>query len=222
MKQFTKSRIFTATNILIFVNVLVYILDKYLLCWDDCMFTSSGMLNSIIGFCGGDLYLSLCYYDGCLADGEIWRCVTFLFVHLFILHLAVNIVGFYIVGNHVERKYGPIFVIVVFLTIGILNNLVVNNLPFLKNADSVTGGSSGAVFGFIGIAAAQWILEKSTRCEYTKPERYYMALYGVLFTYFVGEWTIFCHNIGFIMGLTLGFMLIKAQKKKEQVENDNG
>ena len=208
---------FTATNILILVSIVIYVLDKYLLNWDGGMFTDPNIVERMLGFCGGDVYMLLCHYDGCFADGEIWRGVTFLFVHLFILHLAVNMIGFAIVGNHIEKKYGPFFVVVVFLVIGIANIFATNALPFLDTADAVTGGSSGAVFGFIGIAAALWFLDKSTRHEYTKIERVYLTIYGIFFTYFMGDWTIFCHNIGFVMGFALGFILLKTKQRKEKI-----
>lgn len=213
----SKGRFLTATNILILVNIVVYILDKYLLIWEGGMFESPGIVERILGFCGGDVYMSLCYYDGCIVDGEIWRCVSFLFAHLFILHLVVNMIGFYIAGNQVEKRYGPIFVVIVFLVIGILNIFATNALPFLETADSVTGGSSGAVFGFMGIAAAHWILDKSSRHEYSKLKRVFLIIYGIIFTYFMGDWTMFCHNIGFVMGLILGFILVMIQKRRDNM-----
>lgn len=212
MNSKKENRILSATNMLILINTVVYILDKYILNWDGGMFVSPGIVEQILGFCGGDLYMFLCYYDGCLTTGEIWRSVSFLFVHLFVLHLAVNMVAFYIVGNRVEKEYGSAFVIISFFLIGILNLFATNALPFLDTADSVTGGASGAVFGFVGIAAARWFLDKSTRSEYTKKQKVFLIIYGVVFTYFMGDWTMCCHNIGFAIGLALGIVLFKAKK----------
>lgn len=218
MNERKKTRVFTATNILIILNIVVYILDKYMLNWDGGMFVDPSIVERILGLCGGDVYMVLCHYDGFLADGEIWRGVTFLFVHLFILHLAVNMIAFAIVGNHVEKRYGSVFVVVVFLVVGIANILATNSLPFLDTADTVTGGSSGAVFGFMGIAAAHWFLDKSTRLEYTKRQRVFLITYGIVFTYFMGDWTICCHNIGFVMGFVLGVILVNIRKRRKMEE----
>lgn len=213
MIQNGKYRVLTATNSLIVIQTAAYILDKYLLDWSGGLFQDPGIWDRLLGFCGGDVYMALCYYDGCLAEGELWRGISFLFVHLFLLHLVVNMAAFYIVGNRVERKYGPIFTVAAFLVIGVLNLFATNALPFLETAGTATGGASGAVFGFMGIAAAQWLRDRSVRREYSKAQRILLAIYGVLFTYFMGDWTLCCHNIGFAMGFLPELIHLKIRKK---------
>ena len=212
MNNGKKKKALTATNILIVLSVFIYVLDKYIFVFGDQMFETPGPIEKILGFCGGRVFMTLCFFDTSIVDGEIWR--SFLFVHLFILHLVVNMVSLYIVGNVVEKRWGHFFLIAVFWGLGILNILVTNSLPFLNVTDTATGGASGAVFGLMGIVAAYNFFDRKNRFIFTKAQKFFLIVYGVVFTYFMGIWTIACHNLGLLMGFTLGIGLILLEKKR--------
>lgn len=210
-------RLMSATNLIIAICLIVYVLDKYIVTATVGMFENPGIVEYILGFCGGDVYFSLCYFPEFIANGEYWRYITFLFPHLFILHLAVNMIALYIVGNEVEKKTGKIFVVIYFFVIGIVDLLISNGLPFLNTENSVTGGASGSVFGFVGFLAVLYFTDKAYKKTFSRGKKIFFIIYGIVFTYCMGDWTMYCHNIGFALGVLFGFFFIFFRKKNSRV-----
>ena len=86
-------------------------------------------------------------------NGEWWRVVTSLFVHNGFVALAVTLIGLVQVGLVVERLVGPLTFGAVYLTAGILANLVnVSASPI-----AVTSGATHAVLAVYGLAAASFL-----------------------------------------------------------------
>ena len=103
-----------------------------------------------------------------LINGEWWRIVTAMFVHVGILHLATNMRCLWNLGLLAEPLLGSSGVLAVYILTGAAGNLLstfVNWLtPFRDAAGGISfpagAGASGAVFG---IAGALIILLKSRR-----------------------------------------------------------
>jgi rhomboid protease GluP len=103
-----------------------------------------------------------------LINGEWWRIVTAMFVHVGILHLATNMWCLWNLGLLAEPLMGSVGVLAVYLLTGAAGNLLSTDLnwlwPIRDNAGGVFfpagAGASGAVFG---IAGALIVLLKSNR-----------------------------------------------------------
>jgi rhomboid protease GluP len=102
-----------------------------------------------------------------LLNGEWWRIVTAMFVHVGILHLATNMWCLWNLGLLAEPLMGSLGVFGVYILTGAAGNLLstlVNWLWPIRDAGGigfpVGAGASGAVFG---IAGALIILLKSQR-----------------------------------------------------------
>lgn len=206
------------TNIIIFATTLVYILDKYVLLsgWD--YYGTDGVASKILGLCGGDVFAALCYDVESIAEGEWWRVITFLFPHVFLLHFAVNMLALYKTGNVTEEKIGGLWVLVLFFAIGIADQLLTDRILSTDNAAFISGGASGSVFGFIGLLIAFSLKEKGfVKSNFKLGWIIFLALYGVLFTYPMGIWTIVTHNLGVIIGFAAG-MLLKPRKKATEID----
>lgn len=79
--------------------------------------------------------------------GEWWRMVSAQFLHSSFLHVAMNMLGLYMVGRIVERTYGQRLFLMVYLGSG----LIASAFSLIFSAqDMVSVGASGAVFGVIG------------------------------------------------------------------------
>jgi rhomboid protease GluP len=103
-----------------------------------------------------------------LLNGEWWRIVTAMFVHVGILHLATNMWCLWNLGLLAEPLMGSAGVLAVYLLTGAAGNLLSTDLNWLWPIRDGAGGvffpagagASGAVFG---IAGALIILLKSNR-----------------------------------------------------------
>ena len=104
-----------------------------------------------------------------LMDGEWWRIVTAMFVHVGILHLATNMWCLWNLGLLAEPLMGSAGVLAVYILTGAAGNLLSTlSTGFCYHTRDAGGhvcfpagaGASGAVFG---IAGALIVLLKSNR-----------------------------------------------------------
>ncbi|MCA2981215.1 MAG: rhomboid family intramembrane serine protease [Myxococcaceae bacterium] len=79
-------------------------------------------------------------------DGEWWRALTCMFLHIGVLHLAVNLYSLWRVGAFVERLVGPAFFAAVYVLAGLGGSFA----SILWNPTHVSAGASGAIFGLFG------------------------------------------------------------------------
>jgi rhomboid protease GluP len=99
-----------------------------------------------------------------LIDGQWWRIVTAMFIHVGILHLATNMWCLWNLGLLAEPLMGSWGVLAVYILTGAAGNLLSTCVNWVKysngNIFPAGAGASGAVFG---IAGALIVLLKSNR-----------------------------------------------------------
>ena len=86
-----------------------------------------------------------------LADGEWWRLVSSTFVHVSLLHLALNMWCLWNLGLFGEPLLGRPGLVVVYLLTGAAGMLQSLAVSLFSGQWSVVAGASGAVFGLAGI-----------------------------------------------------------------------
>lgn len=79
-------------------------------------------------------------------SGEWWRMLTNTFIHIGIIHIAMNMYGLWQVGFLVERLLGNGRFLVTYLLAGLAGSYV----SLAIHPDVVSAGASGAVFGVYG------------------------------------------------------------------------
>lgn len=79
-------------------------------------------------------------------SGQWWRLLSCTFIHIGLLHLAVNMWSLYQTGMLVERMFGSLHFLVLYLVAGLAGSLA----SLLWNPQVISAGASGAVFGIIG------------------------------------------------------------------------
>lgn len=83
--------------------------------------------------------------NGLIADGEWWRLLTPIVLHIGLAHLAFNTLALWSVGTAVERMYGSGRFLLIYLAAGITGSIasfVFSPYP--------SAGASGAIFGCLG------------------------------------------------------------------------
>ncbi len=99
---------------------------------------------------GRDLLLGLWLDKQGLAAGEWWRLVTPVLVHGSLLHLLFNMYFLYLVGPLVERLYGSVR----FLLLYVLTAAAGSTASLVFGGDGPSVGASGAIFGLCGALVA--------------------------------------------------------------------
>ena len=80
-----------------------------------------------------------------LANGEIWRFFTPMFIHIGVLHFAANSFMLHVVGRQLEGIIGGRWFLTLYLLSGLMGN--VSSAVFSVN---LSAGASGAIFGLLG------------------------------------------------------------------------
>lgn len=92
------------------------------------------------------------------SGGEWWRLVTCTFVHFGIVHLAFNMWALWDSGQLTERLFGSAWFFAIYLFAGVAGSLA----SMLWNAQAISVGASGAVFGVIGALLAYLVRERGS------------------------------------------------------------
>lgn len=84
-------------------------------------------------------------FNPLILEGEWWRFFTPIFLHIGLLHLAMNTLALYYLGALVERIYGNTRFLFIYLFAGFFGSLA--SFVFSPN---LSAGASGAIFGCFG------------------------------------------------------------------------
>jgi rhomboid protease GluP len=198
-----------ATYVLGGINCLVFVL----MCVTGVSLTSP--TGGQLLFWGADFGPSV------LVDGEWWRLVTAMFVHVGIVHLATNMWCLWNLGLLGEPLVGGFGLFAAYLLTGVGGNLLsVAMHPGLPGTSEgiVGAGASGAVFGLAGLLI---VLLKSKLLPLPEDElkrlRRSVIWFAVLnFVLGAGTWVAhtsiqidnFAHLGGFLTGLALAMPML--------------
>jgi len=96
-----------------------------------------------------DINTQLLYFgakvNSLIARGQYWRLITAMFLHIDILHLFFNSYALVIYGPVVEKLFGKIKYLLVYLLSGLVGSIL--SYAFSPNP---AAGASGAIFGLMG------------------------------------------------------------------------
>jgi rhomboid protease GluP len=84
-------------------------------------------------------------YNPLIIEGEWWRLIAPIFLHIGMLHLLMNTLALYYLGTAVERIYGRSRFVFVYMVSGITGSFA----SYLFTAN-LSAGASGAIFGCFG------------------------------------------------------------------------
>ncbi len=82
-----------------------------------------------------------------VAQGEVWRLLSSMFLHSGITHLALNMLSLYFLGSFVEAAFGRGRFFALYLLSGISGGLA---YLYFGGFEAPAVGASGAIFGLLG------------------------------------------------------------------------
>lgn len=191
MSKLFKNGIPIITYILIFLNILIFIL-----------MLSPAIYNDFI-----NLFAN--YYIN-IQNGEIYRLITSIFLHGNSVHLFFNMYALYIIGPEIERYYGTLKFLIIYLMSGIIGSLF---SVVLTSSASI--GASGAIFGLFGSLLYFGFNYRATLDSYLKGQIIPLILINLLVGLIVPGIDVAAHVGGLIGGFLISYMLgIKGFNKK--------
>ena len=123
---------FSVTRLLVVVNVLVYLAEL----------AGGGTVNGTNNW----IFENGALFGPLVGAGDWWRLITAAFLHYGPIHLGLNMLALWWLGQPVEAALGRIRFILLYLAAGLAGSTG----ALLLNFNSVTVGASGAIFGILG------------------------------------------------------------------------
>lgn len=151
-------------------------------------------------------------------NGQWWRLVTALFVHLNLLHLVLNLWVLWNVGRLAERLYGMGAFLFLYFASGVLGNLT----SIAWEPSNTTAGASGAIFGILG-AQLVFLVHRESRIPAQVARAHWLStLVFVLFNLLHGAFTPGIDNAAHVGGLfggaALGWILVRPLEANARQE----
>ncbi len=85
-------------------------------------------------------------YNAAIIAGQYWRFITPIFLHANILHVGLNMLNFFILGLFIERLFGHMRFLLIYLLTGVTSIIA----SFYFAPQDISVGASGAIFGLVG------------------------------------------------------------------------
>lgn len=146
-----------------------------------------------------------------IGEGEIWRIVTPIFLHLQITHLLMNIVAIVIFAPFLEKLLGKTGFINLFLFSGIVANLATF---MLMNPSYMHVGASGSFYGLFGFYLSLILFRKNHFPKEIRQSIMVILVVGIVFTFIQPNVNITGHIFGAIGGFGFGYYILHFGKGK--------
>ncbi|MFT4924783.1 MAG: GlpG protein [Phenylobacterium sp.] len=103
---------------------------------------------------GNNVYYALLFADGNPLDSvELWRWFTPALIHFSVMHIAFNLLWWWMLGGQLEQHFGKVFL----LAFMVMTAVVSNYAQFIVSGSNQFGGLSGVVYALIGFS---WLYGK--------------------------------------------------------------
>lgn len=89
-------------------------------------------------------------------QGQVWRLLTAMFLHIGIIHLTVNQYSLYAVGTLLERFMGATRFAILYVLAGLCGSLA----SYWFSPNAISAGASGAIFGLLGALGIFFLLHR--------------------------------------------------------------
>ena len=140
-----------------------------------------------------------------VADGEWWRLITAMFLHITLLHLAFNSLALYVFGQLIESALGSMRMLVLYLVTG----FAASAASFaLGNANVAAAGASGAIFGMLGAWLVYNLRRRSLSLARSNIQSALLLIgINLVFGFTVPGIDNLAHIGGLIAGVAAGFVI---------------
>lgn len=149
-------------------------------------------------------------------ESEYYRLFTSMFLHFGLAHLLNNMISLWFVGGEVERLYGRIEYVIIYVMTGLAGSIVSAMYNYVNGRDRVSAGASGAIYGILGALVVLFLRYRGKRNS-----RAYKMLMLLAFLIMAGRATGNVDNMahlgGFIAGVICGFLFSMLNEKQDEM-----
>jgi rhomboid protease GluP len=141
-----------------------------------------------------------------LQRGEYWKLISSQFLHVKFTHMLLNVTFIYYIGTKIEKFFGFIMFIAIYLIAGTLGQLA----SVLSYPHFVSSGASQALCGIIGAFLVLFLYP----LRVSKITIIWVGIFLIIQTFldlFFAGYIKAGHWVGFIIGLLLGLFIRKIK-----------
>ncbi len=144
-----------------------------------------------------------------IMDGEWWRILSSMFLHVGMLHIFMNMLALYYLGTAVEKIYGSFKFFFIYFLSGVLGGLT----SFAFN-DSVAAGASGAIFGMFGALLYFGLMNRKVFLQTMGPNLLFIIGLNVMLGFSIPNIDMGAHLGGLIGGFVASAVVQLPKQKK--------
>jgi rhomboid protease GluP len=189
------SDIGVVTALIIAVNIIMYLITAYL---------SGNLIDADINV----LVLLGAKYNPLIKAGEYYRLFTCGFLHGGIIHLVMNMIALYSVGPFVEKYFGKIKYIIIYIV-----SLLISSFLSYKLSDSVSIGASGAIFGLLGALLIIGLLNRKSISQSFVRSIINVIVINLIIGFTLPNIDNYGHIGGLLGGVIITYIFIKSKKE---------
>lgn len=142
-------------------------------------------------------------------QGEVWRLLTAMFLHIGVMHVMFNSWALYSLGRDVEMFFGFVRFTIIYFCSGLFGGMAFYLLGGPTTAVTVSAGASGAVFGIIGAELAYWLRNREVFGAFGRQRLLNLGTL-VMINLVFGFTVPGINNLAHLGGLVSGFLLALA------------
>ena len=175
-------RAYPFVTALIVINIFIYALTGMPFSWSKELYYQGFGINALV------------------AEGEWWRLLTPMFLHIGVMHLLFNMFSLFIFGPELEKITGKARFITIYMLSGIFANIATY---FLGGIETAHAGASGAIFGIFGAFGALIYYTKKALPQ-LRQIMLPIIILSVIMTFLQPGVNIIGHISGLIVGFIIG------------------
>ena len=149
-------------------------------------------------------------------NGEFWRLISHMFLHIGIVHLFFNMYSLFYIGPRVEDFFGKWKFLVIYLISGISGALLSISM---YDGNVASAGASGAIFGLFGALLYFGYNYRGYIGAIIRSQILPIVIYNLLFGFFLTGVDMWSHIGGFIGGIIVSNMLGTIENKEYRSSN---
>jgi membrane associated rhomboid family serine protease len=138
-------------------------------------------------------------------DHEYWRLLTAGFLHYDLTHFALNTLLLFLVGPVVERRAGPVWLLVVFLSGSLASCIGMLVKHLFWPSQGVSLGASGGLFALLG-AGLVLVFRLSSQPRMVRIRLMVVLVVGLTYSVLPGI-SMIGHIVGLVVGAAMALLI---------------